>query len=54
MSNGAHTPLLQGAAAPAHGGQVEKYRVFPDGLASKDVLEIWILMKNIFTIKFGQ
>lgn len=54
MTSGAHMPLLQGAAAPAHGGQVEKYGVFLDGLASKDVLEIWILKRNIFTIKFGQ
>lgn len=47
----AHTPLLQQTAAPARGGHVGKYKVFPDSLASKDELEIWILMRDIFTIK---
>lgn len=49
MAIGAHMPLLQQTAAPAHGGQVGKYKVFPDSLASKDELEIWIRMRDIFT-----
>lgn len=40
------------AGALAHGDQVGKYRVFPDGLASKNELEIWTLVRNIFAMKY--
>lgn len=52
MTNAGSGAPLQGAVSTAPGDHMGDYTVSPESLACKDKFDIWILRRNIFTMKY--